>query len=512
MKMPPRTVAVIDIGSAAIRMSIAQIGSRRSINVLEALKRPVHLGKDTFTSGKIGRQTIEECVEILRGFKRVMEEYGITDSKQVRAVATSAVREAGNRQDVLDRIYSATGIVVKTIDEAVVNRLNYLTVQRTLRNDTTRAKHTLAVDIGAGSTNLLVLQKNNVVYSHSHNLGALRVLELLDSFREPTSHLQNILDNQLLEMLELMSHSVKLGRSIHLLALNGAVTFAEREMRGSPEAPMKIDLAKLEKFTRQFVKLSVDERAEKYHISYAQAETFGPTLLAYVLLAKRCGLSTLTAMDISLQEGLLLEAVTEGIWTEGFKRQIVRSAVALGRKYHFNESQARHIARLCKELFGALKKPFHLDPRFELILSIAALLHQIGTFISNQAHHKHSMYLIRNSNLFGLGKHDILLIGLVARYHRRAAPKPSHSDYQALERDERISVSQMAAILRIAVALESANRQRIRDFRFEVKNKRLIITVNGVDDLSLELLGLKQRSGFFEDIFGLQVELRKEAS
>lgn len=509
MKTPPRTIAVIDIGSAAIRMSVAQIGSRRSINVLEELKRHVHLGKDTFTSRKIGRQTIEECVDILRGFKQVMEEYGVTEAKQIRAVATSAVREATNRQDVLDRIYSATGIVVKTIDEAVVNRLNYLTVQRTIRNNKTRAKHTLAADIGAGSTNLLVLQKNNVVYSHSHNLGALRVLELLDSFREPTSHLRSILDNQLLEMMELMGHSIKLGRSIRLMALSSAVIFAGQEMGEPSLSPMTLNLSKFEKFTRRFLDLSVEERSEKYHISYAQAETFGPILLAYVLLAKRCGLTNIKAIDISLQEGLLLEAATEGIWTEGFKRQIVRSAIALGRKYDFNEAQARHIARLCKELFSALKPRFGLDPRFELILYIAALLHQIGTFISNQAHHKHSMYLIRNSNLFGLGKHDILLIGLIARYHRRAAPKPSHSDYQSLDRDERISVSQMAAILRIAVALESANRQRIRDFSCQVKENRLVITVNGIDDLSLELLGLKQRSGFFEDIFGLQIELRK---
>lgn len=511
MKPAPLIAAVIDIGSASIRMSVAQIENKGSIKLLETFKRPVHLGKDTFTRGSIARNTVEECVDILRGFRQALKEYGITDPSQVRAVATSAVREASNRQAVLDRIYSATGILVEAADEAVVSRLNYLSVQRLLRGNKSRARHTLAVDIGAGSTNLLVLQKNNVVYSQTQNLGALRVLELLESYREPASHLQEILDSQVLALMELMSHSVRLGTSVQLLALNEAAAFAARRILKKPDAalPAEIPSDKVEKLARDLLNLSVDERVKKYHLSFSQAETFGPTLLAYVLLARRCQVKTLTAAETSLQDGLLLEAATEGVWTEAFKQQIVRSALALGQKYDFNEARAVHIARLCQKLFRALREPFRIDPRYELILYIAALLHQIGIFINNQAHHKHAMYLIRNSNLFGLGEEDLNLVALTARYHRRTAPKPTHLEYQALERDDRIIVSRMAAILRIAVALESANRQRIRNFNCSIEEGRFVITVKGVDDLTLELLGLKQRRDFFLDVFGLSVELRK---
>lgn len=511
MKLPLRTVAVIDIGSASIRMSVAQIGSRRSIQVLETLKRPVHLGMDTFTRGAIARQTVEECVEILRGFRQVLKEYGITDLSQVRAVATSAVREASNRQAVLDRIYSATGIEVEPIDEAVVNRLNYLSAQRLVRGERNRTGHTLVADIGAGSTNLLVLQKNNVVYSHTHRLGALRVLKLLESYREPASHLREILDNQVLELMELMGHSVRLGKSTRLLALNEAAALAAQRILKTPDpgALAEIPLARLEKLTKELLTLPADEQVKKYHLSFAQAETVGPTLLAYVLLAKQCGVSSITAASTSLQDGLLLESATEGVWTESFKRQIIRSALALGKKYDFNEAHARHIARIAQQLFRSLREAFGLNPRHELILYIAALLHPIGIFISNQACHKHAMYLIRNSNLFGLGEEDTNLVALVARYHRRAAPKLSHPEYQALDRDHRIAVSRMAAVLRIAIALESANRQRIRNFSCRIEENRLVICVQDVDDLTLELLGLKQHSDFFADVFGLSVELRK---
>ncbi len=512
MKNDPRIAAVIDIGSASIRMSVAQIGNKGSIKLLETLKRPVHLGKDTFTRGSIARSTVEECVGILRGFRQALKEYGITDPAQVRAVATSAVREASNRQAVLDRIYSATGFPVEAVDEAVVSRLNYLSVQRLLREHRMSTRHTLVADIGAGSTNLLVFEKNNVVYSHTHRLGALRVLELLEAYREPASHLQEILDNQVLELTELMGHSIRLSSSLRLFALSEAAAFAARRILKNPDAalPVEIPVDKLEKLTRDLLALSVDERAKKYNLSFAQAETVGPTLLAYVLLARRCRAGMLTAAETNLQDGLLLEAATEGVWTENFKRQIVRSALALGNKYNFNEKQAQHIAWLCQQLFRALREPFELNPRHELMLYVAALLHQIGIFISNQAYHKHAMYLIRNSNLFGLGEEDLNRIALVARYHRRSAPKPTHPEYQVLDRDDRIIVSRLAAILRIAVALESANRQRIRNFTCKIEENRLIITVKEVNDLTLELLGLKQRAGFFEEVFGLSVELRKD--
>lgn len=514
MKRAPRTVAVIDIGSASIRMSVAQIDSAGSIRVLESLKRPVHLGKDTFTSGSIARNTVEECVEVLQGFRQALREYGLNDPAQVRAVATSAVREAVNRQAVLDRIYSATGIEVEAVDEAVVCRLNYLSLQRLLRGERGSARLTLAADIGAGSTELLVLQKNNVIFSHTHRLGALRVLELLESYGEPASHLQEVLDNQVLEMTDLINHSVALGRSVRLLALSDAAAFAARRILKRPDIqfPVSVPVLKVQKLAGELLKLSADEQVKKYRLSFAQAATFGPTLLACALLARHCHAAELTVAETSLQDGLLLEAATEGVWTENFKRQIIRSALALGRKYDFNEPQARHIAHLCQQLFRALREPFGLDPRHELILYIAALLHQIGTFISNQAHHKHAMYLIRNSNLFGLGERDLNLVALTARYHRRSAPKPAHLEYQALERDERIAVCRMAAILRIAVALESANRQRIRDFTCRIEGGRFVISVRGADDLTLELLGLKQRGGFFADVFGLSVELRKDVS
>jgi exopolyphosphatase/guanosine-5'-triphosphate,3'-diphosphate pyrophosphatase len=140
---------------------------------------------------------------------------------------------------------------------------------------------------------------------------------------------------------------------------------------------------------------------------------------------------------------------------------------------------------------------------------VAGILHEIGLFVSTASHHKHSMYLINNSELFGLSKRDLLLVALVARYHRRAAPKPTHTGYAALDRDSRVAVSKMAAILRVADALDRSRSQRVRDISLRQENGQLVITIPHIEDLSLEQMALNLKGSVFEETFGLKVLVRK---
>jgi exopolyphosphatase/guanosine-5'-triphosphate,3'-diphosphate pyrophosphatase len=181
----------------------------------------------------------------------------------------------------------------------------------------------------------------------------------------------------------------------------------------------------------------------------------------------------------------------------------------LGRKFNFDEAHSMRVAHLCRQLFRALQEDHHLEPRYEVILYIAAVLHEIGLFISNASHHKHSLYIINNSEIFGLSRKDVRLVALVARYHRRASPKPNHPYYATLDRESRVVVAKLAAILRVADALERSHSRRISEIRCKREPGRLVITVPKVDDLSLEQLALAQKGSLFEETFGLKVLLRK---
>ena len=506
-------VAVIDIGTSSIRMAVAEIDRRGRVHTLEELTQAVSLGKDTFTSGNIGKAKMEECVRVLKAYRRVLSEYRIEKPEQIRVVATSAVREARNRLAFIDRVYIATGLEVEPLDEAEENRVTYLSVQPFLQSEPSlSAAKTLVVEVGGGSTEILVVRSNNVLFSHTYRLGSLRLRETLDVYHAPPTNFRRILDSQIERVVSKIHEEVQAEGPIELLALGGDMRFAATLLgsRRPSRRVTRVPLAALEPFVDSVLEMTEDEVARKYRLAFPDAETLGPALRTYTALAKAFGVENLLVSQANLRDGLLKEmALTKG-WSAELANQIFRSAIDLGRRYHFDEAHARHVADLCSQLFRELQFEHHLDPRQEILLRVAALLHEIGLYISYQSHHKHASYIIRNSDLFGLSRRDVLLISQVARYYRRASPQPGHEMYSLLEREERVAVCQMAALLRVAVALDDSRSQRVKEVRCFREEGRIVLVVPNIDDLSLEQLAIRQNGTMFEDVFGLQVLLRPE--
>src|SRR5262245_10425547 len=438
---PARQVAVIDMGTSSVRMAIAEINAAGQVRQLETLAQAVNLGKDAFIRGAISKSTTEECVRVLKSYRKILKEYQIENPAQVRVVATSAVREATNRLAFVDRVYIATGFQIEPLDEAEVIRITFLGIQPFLLSDATLASgRALVTEVGGGSTELLLVKGADVVYSHTYRLGSLRLRETLEALRAPTLKVRNIMETHIHRTVEEIAEHVSRDGPIELIAMGGDVRFAVRHLQ--PEwdgrSLARLPLKGLEDFTNRILGQSEDRLVRKYRLSYPEAETLGPALLAYVLLAKELQLTTLLVTNVNLRDGLLKEMAGSETLSKEFSQQIVRSAIDLGRKFQFDEQHAVHVAELSSKLFQQLKEEHQLPPRYEIVLTVAALLHEIGLFVSNRSYHKHSLYLIRNSELFGLGKKDLLLAALVARYHRRASPQATHEGYNMLDRDEQI--------------------------------------------------------------------------
>ena len=503
---------MIDIGTSAIRMAIAEIDPGGQFRTLERLIQAVNLGKDSFSRGSISRTTTEECVRVLRSYRAKLNEYLITDPDSIRVVATSAVREASNRVSFMDRIYAATGFLVEAIDEAEISRVTYLGIQPLIKAEAAlEAATTIVTEVGGGSTEVLILRRDSVAHSHTYRLGSLRLRETLDTYRAPRSSERRIMESHIDRTIDAMREFVPVSGTVALLALGGDVRFAASQLiQGwDPDALTQIPVDDLEKFTDSLLSLSEDQLVQKYHLTLPDAESVGPALLAYVRLAREFQLQHVLVTSFTLRDALLAEMANQTDWSEDLQQQILQSASDLARRFDYDESHARHVAALAQRLFHELQDEHQLDTRWELILQVAAQVHEIGQFINNRSYHKHTMYLVNNSELFGLGPDDIHRVALVARYHRRAAPKPSHAAFQELDRDDRIAVSRMAAILRVADALDHSRSQRITRFNCERDEGRLVITVSGVDDLSLEQLELRQKGSLFEDSYGIDVLLRK---
>jgi exopolyphosphatase/guanosine-5'-triphosphate,3'-diphosphate pyrophosphatase len=508
-----KPVAVVDVGATSIRMAIAEIDDLGNVRFLESLSQAVNLGRDTFTKGAIDRATIEECVRVLRSYGRLLKEYQINRPEQVRVVATSAVREASNRLAFVDRVYIATQMQIEPLDEAEVNRITYLGMQPYLKAEPALASaSTLIVEVGGGSTELLLVKKGDVIHSHTYRLGSLRLRKQLETFRTPAVKARNIMENQISRFVEQIVESLPPDtQDVEVVAMGGDVRFAAAELLPdwTPQSLAKLDLAKLDRFTDRILDMTDDDIVQKYHLSFPAAETVGSALLGYVKIAKALKLKHILVTNVTLRDGLLREVAGQAALTDEFSAQIVRSALDLGQRFGFDEAHAQHVAQLCRMLFRMLRDEHQLEARYETVLVIAALLHEIGIFVGTRSYHKHSMYLIKNSELFGLSKQDVLLVALVARYHRRASPQPEHEGYDTLAREHRIAVAKMAAILRLAIALDDSRSQRIGELQCEIEENRLVISIPRVDDLSLEQLAIRQNSMLFEEVFGMKVLLRR---
>jgi exopolyphosphatase / guanosine-5'-triphosphate,3'-diphosphate pyrophosphatase len=510
-----RQIAVIDIGTASIRLAIGEIAPDGTVHTKDTLTQAVKLGRDTFTRGSISRATMEDCVRVLKSYQRVLKEYNVTSSDQIRVIGSSAVREASNHLAFIDRVYIATGLEVEPLDEAVVSRVTYLGMQRHLEQRRNEADlRTLIVEVGGGTTELLAVKAGDVIFSHVYRLGSLRLRKTLEEYRAPTVKLRNIMETQILRTIdEILEHVSVAEGPLELIAMGGDMRFAIHEFMEDWDTHnlAKLSVAQLQKITDRVLGMTDDQLVRKYDLTFPEAESLGPALLANLLFAQSLRLKDVYVTNSTLRDGLLQEMAIRTSWTADFSRQIIRSAVDLGKRYSFDEPHALHVAQLSQNLFQQLRSEHHLDARFAIILYVAALLHEIGMFVGTRSHHKHAMYLIRNSELFGLGRKEHLLAALVARYHRRSSPQPTHEGYETLDRQDRVAVTQLAALLRVAIALDDSRSQRIHEFDCTIEEGRLIISVPLLEDLSLEQLALRQNGVLFEETFGMPVLLRMQS-
>jgi exopolyphosphatase/guanosine-5'-triphosphate,3'-diphosphate pyrophosphatase len=512
-KNPRKLVALIDIGTTSLRMTIAQIEAAGAIHPVEFLQQAVSLGKDTFTKGFIEKSSIEECVSGLKKFRRVLEEFGIVQDESIRAVATTAVREATNREAFIDRVYIATGFMVEILDDRDVVRLTYRSAHTLLGSDPAVMRgQVLLCDMGGGSTELLVLQKGGIVLAQSYRLGSLRLREMLEKFNAATKGQRTLMESEIRRTVEQSLHGIPKAAVRHLIALGGDIRLAAIRLLPAFDElkPTRMPLPLLEKFTEEVLALSVNECVRRYRLSYPEAETLAPNLLFFTRFGRALGVKTLIVSGISMQHGALLEMAKSEVSDEDFRFQIHSSAWEIARKFRADEEHARYVERLCGFLFSGLVEEHRLSPWYGVLLSVAAILHDTGMYLSARSHHKHSMYLIQNSDLFGLSRRDVMLVSLVARYHRRATPRAVHPEYAALSREERLAVAKLAAILRVADALDRSHSQRIAPVACRSEKGRFVIVVKNIEDLTIEQLGIASKGDMFEEVYGRSVVLEKK--
>jgi exopolyphosphatase / guanosine-5'-triphosphate,3'-diphosphate pyrophosphatase len=530
---PPaaQVVAAIDIGANAIRMALAEVLGDGRIEVLERLQRAARLGQDTFRRGRLGAESMHAALSVLRDFRQVVDLY---KAQRIRAVATSAVREANNADTLLDRIFLGTGFHVDVIDTSEECRLTVSAVQQSLGPRLAPSKETvpfslhenwdsprvaspsvraLIADVGGGSTLLTLLENGEIDTSQSLRLGSIRLQEMFSTSEESPQRSADLLRQHISTALDNLQMPVALAEINTFVAVGGDARFAAREIgRPTESADLAIvQTADFDDFVDRCERCTPEELSKRHGLPFAEAETLNPALLVLQILLHAARAGQMLVSQVSMRDGLLLELAREvtGREDEDLLRGIIHSALSIAEKYHVDVNHARNVAEAAVQLFDLLQSDHGLNKRHRLLLRVAALLHEVGGYVSSRAHHKHSEYLIGNSEIFGLNRNEINMVAQVARYHRRSIPRAQHPNFMALRREDRVVVGKLAALLRVADALIRGHYRRAQEIRLDRRGDDLCITLPGSYRL-LEERALAAKGDLFEEVFGLKIRLEEE--
>ena len=504
-------IGVLDMGASAIRLVVAEIDNKRNVRVIEEASRGVLLGRDTFSGGLIRSQTVDAALEALDGFREIMDGYGVRD---VRAVATSAVREARNADMFLDRIQGRTGIRFEIINEAEESRLVYMAVRHALRRHASlKSARTLLVQVGGGSTSLTLLRRGEPMRSGVYALGAVRLRQQLD-LRRHTQELQvALLKRYIANVIEEIRLEIPLDRVSHVIAIGGDVRFVAAQLTGTePEADVReISRDQFLAFCDEVERMDEDSLVDRFRLPAVEAETLLPSLLIYRTLLSETSGARMTISSASLRAGVVLDAAEpkNRVTAEDFEHQVLASAEALGHRYRFDRDHGHHVAMLATRLFDELRAEHGLGDRERLLLQVSALLHDVGVYVSLRAHHKHSQYILAASQIFGLSNEETAIVSNIARYHRRGLPQDTHVPFIALDRTDRLIVNKLGAILRLVNALDAEHAQKVRDVKLIRRGSNWILELEGDADLTLEQLAATARGDMFAETYGRQLIVRR---
>ncbi|RYD21294.1 MAG: HD domain-containing protein [Verrucomicrobiaceae bacterium] len=510
MSKPEKKAAVAEnlhtalhIGASSVSMMVAERADDGSLLPVDFLEQPAPVARDIFRNGSVSAQTTERVVSIIKGYQESLAELGLDANNITRAVATNILSEAANHETVMNRIRIACGLKIGTIDDGEMTRLIYLKTRRRLLNlPAMRKDTTLVLHVGPGNTRALLFQNGRITRYTSYRMGTHRTREAVEGTHAEGSALLRVVREHAYGNL------AQIRFDYSDVSVDGIVLIGY-EIQSVAKALMKeqqsCTIKAMRQFTADAANLSDVELVKRFQLDYQTAEALIPALEINLAVAETLKLDEVHIPTSEYEQGLLHDLLVSQELTGAFAEEVLRSARILAERYQSDPSHGEHVGNLCAKFFDELKELHQLTEHDALLLQVSAILHEVGTYVSPRAHHKHSEYLILNSEVFGLDRLDVTIVALVARYHRHSGPRLDHPAYAALSTEDRIRVCKLAALLRVADALERTHAQRVAQLEIRIESGKLRLRLPGLADAAVERLAMASKADVFEQVFGLGV-------
>jgi len=503
-----KRLAAIDIGTNSIRCIIVEALENGEFRVLDDEKAAVRLGEGLAASGRIQPQSWERAKQALLRMGKIIEGMGV---ESIAAVATSAVRQADNGMEFLADMLQQTGIEIRLISGEDEAGLAALSTRHNFELDNI---HTLLVDIGGGSVELVSMVGDHVDEIASLPLGAVVLTErYLSQDPLPDANIQ-ALRSQVRKTLRKQLDWPSLPMQ-YLIGSGGTMT-SIASMVMSMRKEQFDSVHHYEVLRSEVVHLLAmlsrnDQKGRRAipGLNPERADIIVAGVLVVDELMRHFRVNLLRINEKGIREGLILQSLEErGLRpNQSVRRDWRQSLEDFARDCHYDEAHSRQVNRLAQQILAGMSPRMTVDERTSQLLEAAAVLHDVGYFISYSQHHKHSYHLIRHADLFGFSPREREIIANLARYHRKALPKMKHEGFARLAPEDRQLVQRLGGILRLADGLDRRRALLVEEVRCAVNEKTVRLTLQGAEDLSVELYGAQAKGDLFCEAFDCRLEI-----
>lgn len=508
-------LAAMDLGTNSFHLVVAKILGKERFKILTRDKEVVRLGSSSKDMKYLTPDAIDRAISAIRRFKIVSDSF----NAQIRAVATSATREAVNKEELISRVRKETGIEIEVISGYEEARLIYL---GTLQALPIFNKRILMIDIGGGSTELLIGEKGNIIHGNSVKIGAVRLTTNFfpdgkvkeKAVEEARIYIKGAI-NPVVRAIKNEKIDLVVGSSGTISNI-GLMIYAFDKLNIDDEFNLNnytYDKSSLDKIVKKILKAeTIEDRKKIPGLDEKRADIIVAGALILEQIFNELELPSITVSNFALREGIILDTINQEFGDDhlGHLSDVRYNSVQhLADLCNYEKEHAEQVTKIALRIFDFLKLKFELDDRAKEYLEAGSLLHDIGYHIGHTQHHKHSYYLVRNSELLGFTDNEIEIIANIARYHRKSHPKSKHEAFNKLSSKDRELVKKLSGILRVADGLDRGHKSIVKNVDMSIKDGVLDMNLETTtpEYPELEIWGANRRKELFEESFGYKLDI-----
>ena len=511
--MAVKTFAAIDVGSYELSMKIFEVSKSRGMKEIDHIRYGIDMGTETYITGKLSYERVEELCRILREFSDIMKSYKVTDYV---AYGTSAVRETENTGILLDQIRQRTGIVIDVLSNSEQRFLDYKSIafqgegfRQIIENSTA------IVDIGGGSIQVSLFDKDTLVSTQNMKLGVLRLQERLTHVDASFGHYEELLNEIVDSQMEVYKKLYLKDREIeNIIIVDDYISTLLRKKNITHEKSGYAGMELFAYFMKEYSKKSFSQLARAWDMP----EDNMPILYIALVMVKRImetmGAKLLWAPGVTLCDGIAYEYAESNkiiTSTHDFEQDIIACAHSISKRYRGSKKRSETLEGIALTIFDSMKKVHGLGARERLLLQISTILHDCGKYISMANLGDCSYSIIMATEIIGLSHIEREIVANVVKFnHMEFAYFEEMSRYSMIDKNSYLKIAKLTAILRLANGLDRSHKQKFKNVKTNLKENQLTITVDTNEDITLERDLFGARAGFFEEVYSVKPVIRQK--